>query len=109
MLFQTEEGDFQLLNRKKGESTLITRRASKKSVELEHDRKKRRLVPEGEPLPFLIELGLMNAQGKAFPQNMDKFRQINHFLTMVDDSLKSFAKGARLQVVDFGCGKAYLT
>ncbi len=107
-LLQTQEGDYQLLNNRKGATTVLAQPASKKVCELSHNRKKQYLLSEGKPLPFLVELGLMNVQGKIFPQKMDKFRQINRFLEMVSDSLQGFS-GETIHVVDFGCGKAYLT
>ena len=61
------------------------------------------------PPHFLVELGLMNASGKIVSQKYDKFRQINKFLEMVEDVLSSFEEGKQIHVVDFGCGKAYLT
>jgi SAM-dependent methyltransferase len=67
------------------------------------------LLQEGVPVPFLVELGVMNKQGKVFPQKRDKFRQINRFLEMVEDTLIHFEPSSEMQIIDFGCGKAYLT
>jgi SAM-dependent methyltransferase len=108
-LLKTEEGDYQLLTNRKGETTLLTQPASKRVPELSHNRKKQYLLAEGTPIPFLIELGIMQPSGKVFPQKMDKFRQINRFLEMVADCLQDFKAGDKIHLVDFGCGKAYLT
>lgn len=106
-LFQTTEGDYQLLTNRKGSTTVISRPASRRTAQLIHNREKNYLLPQ--EAPFLFELGLANAQGKILPQKMDKFRQINRFLEMVSDTLHVFNPTEKLQIVDFGCGKAYLT
>ncbi|MCE5317421.1 MAG: SAM-dependent methyltransferase [Parachlamydia sp.] len=106
-LFQTTEGDYQLLTNRKGVTTVISKSASRRKIQLIHNREKNYLLPQ--EAPFLFELGLANAQGKIFPQKMDKFRQINRFLEMVSDTLHVFNPKEKLQIVDFGCGKAYLT
>lgn len=104
-LFQTTEGDYQLLTNRKGLTTVLAQPASKRTVQLIHNREKNYLLPPD--VPFLVELGLANNQGKILPQKMDKFRQINRFLEIVSDTLHLFKD--KLQIVDFGCGKAYLT
>src|SRR4029079_14141994 len=78
---------------------------------LDHDRRKRRLLPEGQPVPFLVELGVMTPEGKVRSQRHDKFRQVNRFLELVEDVLPSLpdATNEPLRVVDFGSGKSYLT
>lgn len=106
-LFQTTEGDYQLLTNRKGDTTVLSRPASKRTVQLIHNREKNYLLPP--ETPFLFELGLANSQGKILPQKMDKFRQINRFLEMVSDTLHPFKSDEKLHIVDFGCGKAYLT
>lgn len=105
----TSEGDFQLLTNKKGETKILHKAISKKLKTQAHNKEKNYLLSEGTPLPFLIELGLMNPQGKIVPQKMAKFRQINRFLEMVDDTMSHLKFNKTLNVVDFGCGKAYLT
>jgi SAM-dependent methyltransferase len=105
----TTDADYHLLMNKKGEVNMLTKPASKTPQDLSHNRSKNHLLPEGAPLPFLVELGIMNAQGKVLPEKGDKFRQINRFLEMVADTLVHFDKATPLHVVDFGCGKAYLT
>lgn len=77
---------------------------------LSHNRNKDYIIPEGKPVRFLVELGVMNKAGKVFHKHYPKFRQINRYLEIVDDIFKSekFAE-SRIKVVDFGCGKSYLT
>jgi SAM-dependent methyltransferase len=69
-------------------------------------------LTEGVPSPFLIALGVMNAEGKVYAKFYDKFRQINRYLETVADIIPSFTNGNEghvLRIIDFGCGKAYLT
>jgi SAM-dependent methyltransferase len=74
-----------------------------------HNRSKRYLIPEGIPCPFLIEIGVMTAEGRVKNSMTHKFRQINRFLELVDDIVPSLDPGRELRIVDFGCGKSYLT
>ena len=74
-----------------------------------HNRSKEHLIPEGIPCPFLIEIGVMTADGQVKSQMTRKFRQINRFLELVNDIVPSLSVGRELRIVDFGCGKSYLT
>jgi len=110
-LFKTSDEDVQVLANKKGELSLVRRAngAKKTAVAQAHDRKKRRTLPEGEPVPFLVALGVMTPEGKVVKAKYDKFRQINRFLEMVADVVPDLPIGKTLKIVDFGCGKSYLT
>jgi SAM-dependent methyltransferase len=108
-LLQTAEADYQVLVDKKGHASILSKPGTKKQAELTHNRKKQYLLEEGTPVPFLIELGVMNAQGKVLAPKYDKFRQINRFLEMIDDVVPHLRKDRKLRIVDFGCGKSYLT
>jgi len=74
-----------------------------------HDRRKRYLLEEGRPIPFLIELGVMTPDGMVLKSRYDKFRQVNRFLELVDDIVPGLRSDGKLRIVDFGCGKSYLT
>jgi SAM-dependent methyltransferase len=74
-----------------------------------HNRAKKYLIPEGIPCPFLIEIGVMTAEGRVKNSMTHKFRQINRFLELVEDTVPSLATVRELRIVDFGCGKSYLT
>ena len=100
-LLQTPAHDYQVLDGEK----VLRRAPTAKPAELSHDRRKQRLLPEGTPVPFLVELGVMTPDGKVRAQRYDKFRQVNRFLELVDDVLPD----RPLRVVDFGSGKSYLT
>ena len=89
--------------------TVLRRPPSRKAAPREHDRKKRYLLEEGTPVPFLVELGVMTPDGKVRKSRYDKFRQVNRFLELVDDVVPSLRPDGTLRVVDFGCGKSYLT
>jgi SAM-dependent methyltransferase len=75
----------------------------------EHNRTKSRLIPEGVPCPFLIEIGVMTPQGQVRRGMSHKFRQVNRFLELVDDVVPALPSERELRIVDFGCGKSYLT
>jgi hypothetical protein len=100
-LLQTPVHDYQVLDGEK----VLRRAPTGKPAELGHDRRKRRLLEEGTPVPFLVELGVMTPAGKVRAQRYDKFRQVNRFLELVDDVLPR----RPLRIVDFGSGKSYLT
>ncbi len=77
--------------------------------ELAHNRKKKYLLPEGTAVPFLVDLGVQTRDGKIVHARYDKFRQINRFLELIEDILPELPAGRTLRVIDFGCGKSYLT
>lgn len=106
----TSQGDYQILVNKKQQMTLLTKPPSKELKFSSHNRTKHYLVREGEPVPFLIHLGVMTAEGKVIAKKSHKFRQINRFLEMIEDILPHLTdKKKTIRIVDFGCGKAYLT
>jgi hypothetical protein len=74
-----------------------------------HNRRKQYLIPDDEPCPFLMEIGVMNRDGRVLAAKYHKFRQINRFLELVDDVLLHLPADREIQVVDFGSGKSYLT
>ena len=77
--------------------------------ELTHNRKKRYILEEGKPVDFLVDLGVMTKEGKIVHARYDKFRQINRFLEFIEDILPRLAKDREVTILDFGCGKLYLT
>ena len=108
---ETKEYSYTVLISKKGKAT-IKRKAQTKAlrpVDYSHNRKKRYILEEGEAVPFLVDLGVMTKEGKIVRQRFDKFRQINRFLEFIEDILPELPKGRELTILDFGCGKSYLT
>lgn len=105
----TEDFDYQFIVSKKGSVKMVENEPSKDLIVEEHNKKKQYIINEGEPCSFLIELGVMNNEGFVYAKKYDKFKQINKFLEIVDDSLKDNELNDDFMIIDFGCGKAYLT
>ena len=76
---------------------------------LSHNRKKRYILEEGIPVPFLVELGVQTKDGAIVHAKYDKFRQINRFLEFIEDILPKLDRSRESVILDFGCGKSYLT
>lgn len=74
-----------------------------------HNRAKNYVLPAGIPCDFLIRLGIMGEDGTVFPRSYRKFRQINRYLEIVEDVFPYLPQDKTLKIIDFGCGKAYLT
>lgn len=107
--YYTKDADYQILISKKQKITLLSKPSSKTDQNLSHNRPKQYLLQEDHPVPFLEQLGVMSHEGKVIAKKRDKFRQINRFLEMIDDVLPHLAGEQRIHIIDFGCGKAYLT
>jgi Methyltransferase domain len=86
-LLQSIEADWQVLTG--GKAPKILRRPPTRPARAAraHDRVKRRLLPDGVPVPFLVELGVMTPDGKVRARRYDKYRQVNRFLELVEDVL----------------------
>ena len=111
MQFETSKSVFSVLVSKKGRVT-IKRKAQKcqnVKADLSHNRKKQYILEEGMKVPFLQDLGVMTQEGKIVRTRFDKFRQINRFLEFIEDILPQLPKDRELTILDFGCGKSYLT
>ena len=76
---------------------------------LAHNRKKNYILEEGKAVPFLVDLGVMTKDGKIVNSSYDKFRQINRFLEFIEDILPKLDRSRESVILDFGCGKSYLT
>lgn len=124
---RSDSSEITIMANKKGKITRLERplpqnqksSASSNSLKiLPAAKKKNYLLPEGNPVPFLVLLGLMNSDGKVIKSKYDKFRQINRFLEFIDDILQPVlelkqkaGEGSEspVRIADFGCGKSYLT
>jgi SAM-dependent methyltransferase len=106
----TPDAEFSIRVSRDGKTRIKRSVVSRRSdVEVEHDRTKPYLIPDGVPCPFLIETGVMTAAGKVRAAKYHKFRQINRFLELVNDVVPALPESGRLNVVDFGSGKSFLT
>lgn len=76
---------------------------------LSHNRTKNYLLKEGIPVPWLVDLGVMSQDGKVKNARYDKFKQLNRFLEFIEDILPKLPRDREVQIIDFGCGKSYLT
>ena len=107
----TVEYAITVLVSKKGKMTIKKKRwdKPKEPVSLQHNRKKKYVLEEGTPIPFLVDLGVMTQEGKIVNSKYDKFRQINRFLEFVEDIMPQLDRTREVTIIDFGCGKSYLT
>ncbi len=111
MQMETRNYRYTVLVSKKGKIT-IQKKAQTGCVqeaELSHNRSKRYILQEGNQIPFLQDLGVMTAEGKIVHTKYDKFRQINRFLEFIEDIMPQLPKDREVTILDFGCGKSYLT
>lgn len=111
-LVETQSFTANVLVSKKGTITIkkkMNASAKQPKISLLHNRKKKYILEEGIPVPFLIDLGVMTQNGSIVNAHYDKFRQINRFLEYIEDILPSLPTGRELRILDFGCGKSYLT
>ena len=108
---QGQMKDGTVLVSKKGKQTIKTRpHEALEPVKIQsHNRVKQYILKEGIPVPFLVDLGVMNKEGKVHTHSYDKFKQINRFLEFIEDILPSLQKDREVTILDFGCGKSYLT
>lgn len=108
---QGRRADGSVLISKKGKQTIkIKSHPAKPAVKmLSHNRVKRYILPEGKPVPFLVDLGVMNPEEKIHMASYDKYKQINRFLEFIEDILPRLSREREITIVDFGCGKSYLT
>lgn len=111
---ESEEANGSVLVSKKGKVTVKCKRKQIsqdeiKILNLEHNRRKKYILDTDKPIPFLVDLGVMSESGKIIHAKYDKFRQMNRFLEFIEDILPKLPKNREITIIDFGCGKSYLT
>ncbi len=101
---------------KKGKITLkvkrkaqTTEQSAERKKDLSHNRAKQYILMDGTPIDFLIGLGVQTPDGRVNKNRYDKFRQINKYLEFIEDVIDALPKNRTLRIIDFGCGKSYLT
>lgn len=114
----TDTWEYYILISKKGNASLKRKKVQgaavaveknrSNCVSLEHNRSKNYILEEGTPIPPLVDMGVFTKDGKVVRTMYDKFKQINRFIEMIDDAIKT-SYDTELNVIDFGCGKSYLT
>ena len=100
---------------KKGKLTLKVKNSGKaprteeELQALAHNRTKHYILEEGKPVDFLVGLGVQTPDGRVTRARFDKFRQINRYLEFIEDVIDELPKDRTIRIIDFGCGKSYLT
>lgn len=109
-LITCNDKEYHLLSNKSGKVTIIQKDVeTKRKDSLSHNREKQYIIRDNIVVPFLVELGVMNINGKVLSDKYDKFKQINRFIEFVDDIVEEFDENKTIRIIDFGCGKSYLT
>ena len=104
-------GQATVLISKKGKITIKEKTCTncKKEMNLSHNRKKNYILNPEIKVEFLVDLGVQTKEGKIVQAKYDKFRQMNRFLEFIEDILPQLPKEQKITILDFGCGKSYLT
>ena len=107
----TKEGSTALvLISKKGKITIKKKKTNGGQASyLEHNRTKKYILEEGKPVPFLVGLGVQTKEGMIVKAKYNKFKQINRYLEFIEDIVRKLPDDRVVRIVDFGCGKSYLT
>jgi SAM-dependent methyltransferase len=100
---------FDLRVSKKGKVHLGKKKSDNISfINKEHNKEKNYILKEGMIIEPLIDLGVFTKEGKVVNSKYDKYKQINRFVEIIDDEIKK-NEYKELTILDFGCGKSYLT
>lgn len=86
----------------------VTGNEVKKAQTQSHNKEKSYILKQGENIPALVDLGVFNSEFTVIKSKYDKYKQINRFIEIVDDAFGKLNKDT-VTILDFGCGKSYLT
>lgn len=92
----------------KGGVKRLEKKESNKQQQQTFNRDKNYILKEGQRIPAFVDLGVFTKDFKIIQSNYDKFKQINRFIELIDDAFKNYGKNS-ITILDFGCGKSYLT
>lgn len=105
----TANAAYEIRISKKGKAAMTAKRVNNDfEVKTQHNKKKNYIIPEGI-IPPLIDMGIFSQQGKVINSMQDKYRQINRFVEIIDDEITNMNFTDTVNIIDFGCGKSYLT
>ena len=108
----SKKGKLTLKVKKSGKAPRTEGAAASEEEELQalaHNRTKHYILEEGKPVDFLVGLGVQTPDGRVTRARFDKFRQINRYLEFIEDVIDELPKDRTIRIIDFGCGKSYLT
>ena len=108
----SKKGKLTLKVKNSGKSPRTEGAAASEEEELQalaHNRTKHYILEEGKPVDFLVGLGVQTPDGRVTRARFDKFRQINRYLEFIEDVIDELPKDRTIRIIDFGCGKSYLT
>ena len=110
ILVESGAGNVQVNFTKKGKALVSKSKPSVVSTDLSHDRQKNKLLTDENAAPFLKAVGIMTQDGRIRADMQRKYKQINEFLRLVDETASFSAwAGSPIRVIDFGCGSGHLT
>lgn len=105
----SESAEYSIRISKKGKMLYQKKKcAAPVKINSDHNRKKKYLLEEGTLIPPLVDMGIFTQEGKIVRTMYDKFRQINKFVEFIDEAVDKSGL-EKLHIIDFGCGKSYLT
>lgn len=105
----TSLNDYSLFSNRLKDVTIKKLKPSKVKITQTNNRQKNYILPENTFIPFLYELGIVNEEGKMHNSKYSKFKQVNRYLEFIDDIIDNFDNQKVVNIIDFGCGKSYLT
>ena len=108
----SKRGKLTLKVKNSGNASKTEETAASQQEELQalaHNRTKHYILEEGKPVDFLVGLGVQTPDGRVTKARFDKFRQINRYLEFIEDVMDELPKDRTIRIIDFGCGKSYLT